>query len=72
MMGNTTLREIREALAVAKAGKAVPSSPTNIVEELEALSQMLALESSGPPTTEPKSDDSPDGPTAPDTTESVR
>jgi hypothetical protein len=54
MMGRMTLREIREALAAAKAkgAKAPATAPT--VEELESLAQLLEREAqAGAPPVEP-------------------
>ena len=45
MTGKATLREIREALAAARAGVEVPPSAPSVAEELEALAR--SLEASG-------------------------
>jgi hypothetical protein len=42
MMGRMTLREVREALAAAKANEgAKASAPVPIVQELESLARLL-------------------------------
>jgi hypothetical protein len=55
MMGRMTLREVREALAAAKArdGKAPATAPT--VAELESLARLLEREAgAGAPAEEPR------------------
>jgi hypothetical protein len=55
MMGRVTLREVRKALAAAKARGAKASAPSPTVEELEALVQRLEREAeAGTPTQEPR------------------
>lgn len=49
MMGRTTLREIREALAAAKAGEAKPSPVASTAEELETLARSLEGQSNERP-----------------------
>lgn len=44
MMGHTTLREIREAIAAAKAKGSKASRKSPIVKELEALARRLEQE----------------------------
>lgn len=41
MMGRTTLREVREALAAARSGEAKPTPVAPTVDELEALARLL-------------------------------
>ena len=41
MMGRTTLREVREALAAARSGQAMPPSASPTVDELESLARLL-------------------------------
>ncbi len=44
MMGRVTLRELREALATAKAKGAKASTRTPIIEELKSLARRLERE----------------------------
>lgn len=41
MIGRTTLREVREALAAARSGEAKPTPAASTVEELEGLARQL-------------------------------
>ncbi len=43
------LREVREALAAARAGEANPPSATPTADELEALVRSLQADASAPP-----------------------
>ena len=54
MTGQATLREIREALAAARAGVEVPPSAPAVAEELEALARSLEA-SAGMPSVPPTS-----------------
>lgn len=54
MTGRSTLREIREALAAARAGEQLPPSAPAVAEELEALARSLE-ESRGKPPVPPAS-----------------
>jgi len=48
MMGRMTLREVREALAAAKARKKTKASPTApVVQELESLARLLERQADG-------------------------
>ena len=47
MMGRMTLREIREALAAAKAKEKKAPTKSPIVEELESLARRLEREAEG-------------------------
>jgi hypothetical protein len=49
MTGRETLREIREALAAARAGERVPPSAPAVAEELEALARSLEASGGKPP-----------------------
>ena len=49
MTGQATLREIKEALAAARAGVEVPPSAPAVAEELEALARSLEASRSQPP-----------------------
>ena len=50
MMGRTTLREVREALAAARTGEAKPPSTSPTADELEALVRLLEGGASETPT----------------------
>ena len=55
MMGRMTLREVREALAVAKARGTKAPVPAPTVEELESLARLLEREAeAGVPAAEPR------------------
>jgi hypothetical protein len=49
MMGRTTLREVREALAAARSGQAKPPSASPTVDELESLVRLLEAGASETP-----------------------
>ena len=49
MTGRTTLREIREALAAARAGVEGPPSAPAVAEELESLARSLEVSRGKPP-----------------------
>jgi hypothetical protein len=49
MTGRETLREIRDALAAARAGEWVPPSAPPVAEELEALARSLEKSGGQPP-----------------------
>ena len=53
MMGRTTLREIREALAAAKAGEAEPAPAASTAEELDVLARSLKSQSKERPVAAP-------------------
>ncbi len=54
MMGRMTLREVREALAAAKAKGTKAPATDSTVEELESLARLLEREAEmGAPTEEP-------------------
>jgi hypothetical protein len=53
MMGRMTLREVREALAAAKARGTKAPATASVVEELESLARLLEREAeTGAPTAE--------------------
>jgi hypothetical protein len=55
MMGRMTLREVREALAAAKATGAKASAPSPTVQELESLARQLEREAeAGAPAEDPR------------------
>jgi hypothetical protein len=57
MMGRMTLREVREALAAAKARRTKAPAKAPTVQELESLVRLLEQEAeAGAPTEEPRLD----------------